>query len=123
MTRFTAIDLSALTPPDIIETIDYEAIVKDMRDDLVARFPAIVGVIDLESEPARKLIEAFAYRELLLRARINDSARAVLLLPLIHIPEPTRRPPISYAAFCLKKKKKTHPQGYRLMLEKKNPRC
>jgi phage-related baseplate assembly protein len=79
MSRFTAIDLSAMTPPDIIETLDYEAIVTDMRDDLVARFPAIVGVIDLESEPARKLIEAFAYRELLLRARINDSARAVML--------------------------------------------
>lgn len=79
MSRFTAIDLSAMTPPDIIETLDYEAIVTEMRDDLVARFPAIVGVIDLESEPARKLIEAFAYRELLLRARINDSARAVLL--------------------------------------------
>ncbi len=79
MSRFTAIDLSAMTPPDIIETLDYEAIVKNMRDDLVARFPAIVGVIDLESEPARKLIEAFAYRELLLRTRINDSARALLL--------------------------------------------
>lgn len=79
MSRFTAIDLSAMTPPDIIETLDYETIVTDMRDDLVARFPAIIGVIDLESEPARKLIEAFAYRELLLRARINDSARAVLL--------------------------------------------
>ncbi len=79
MSRFTAIDLSAMTPPDIIETLDYETIVTDMRDDLVARFPAIVGVIDLESEPARKLIEVFAYRELLLRARINDSARAVLL--------------------------------------------
>jgi phage-related baseplate assembly protein len=50
-----------------------------MRDDLVARFPLIAGVIDLESEPARKLIEAFAYRELRIRARINDGARAVLL--------------------------------------------
>ena len=27
MSRFSAIDLSALTPPDIIETLDYEAIV------------------------------------------------------------------------------------------------
>lgn len=79
MSRFSAIDLSALKPPDIIETLDYEAIVKEMRDDLVARFPLIAGVIDLESEPARKLIEAFAYRELRLRARINDGARAVLL--------------------------------------------
>lgn len=79
MSRFTAINLSGMTPPDIIETLDYEAIVQEMRDDLVARFPLIAGVIDLESEPARKLIEAFAYRELRLRARINDGARAVLL--------------------------------------------
>jgi phage-related baseplate assembly protein len=79
MSRFTAIDLSGLKPPDIIEMLDYEAIVQAMRDDLVERFPLIVGVIDLESEPARKLIEAFAYRELRLRARINDAARAVLL--------------------------------------------
>ncbi len=79
MSRFAAIDLSGLASPDIIETLDYEAIVEGMRDDLVARFPLIAGVIDLESEPARKLIEAFAYRELRLRARINDGARAVLL--------------------------------------------
>ena len=79
MSRFTAIDLSGLAPPGIIETLDYEAIVTAMRDDVVERFPLIAGVIDLESEPARKLIEAFAYRELRLRARINDAARAVLL--------------------------------------------
>ena len=79
MSRFTAIDLSGLTPPDIIETVDFETVVAEMRDDLVARFPAIENVIDLESEPARKLIEVFAYRETLLRARINDGARAVLL--------------------------------------------
>jgi phage-related baseplate assembly protein len=79
MSRFTAIDLSGLKPPDIIEALDYEQIVTAMRDDLVERFPLIAGVIDLESEPARKLIEAFAYRELRLRARINDAARAVLL--------------------------------------------
>jgi phage-related baseplate assembly protein len=79
MSRFTAINLSGLAPPEIIETLDFEAIVTAMRDDLVARFPLIAGVIDLESEPARKLIEAFAYREMGLRARINDTARAVLL--------------------------------------------
>lgn len=79
MSRFSAINLAGLPPPDVIETLDYETIVRDMRNDLVARFPDIAGVIDLESEPARKLIEAFAYRELLLRARINDAARSVLL--------------------------------------------
>jgi phage-related baseplate assembly protein len=79
MSRFTAIDLSSLSPPDVIERLDFEAIVTDMRNDLVVRFPAIAGVIDLESEPARKLIQAFAYREMLLRGRINDAARAVFL--------------------------------------------
>jgi phage-related baseplate assembly protein len=83
MNRFTVIDLSGLPPPAVVETLDYEAIVKAMRDDLVARFPAIVGVIDLESEPARKLIEVFAYREMLLRARVNDAARAVMLATAI----------------------------------------
>ena len=38
-------------------------------------------------------------------------AAVVMMLSLIHISEPTRRTPISYAVFCLKKKKtdsKTH---------------
>jgi phage-related baseplate assembly protein len=79
MSHDTALDLSVLPTPEIIETVDYEVIVTAMRNDLVARFPAIAGVIDLESEPARKLIEVFAYREMLLRARANDAARANLL--------------------------------------------
>src|SRR5680860_1759671 len=37
----------------------------------------------------------------------GDPAGYVLYLSLIHISEPTRRTPISYAVFCLKKKKKT----------------
>lgn len=73
------IDLAALETPEVIETIDYEAAVLAMRDDLVARFPSIVGVVDLESEPSRKLIEVFAYREIMIRARTNDAARANLL--------------------------------------------
>ena len=32
----------------------------------------------------------------------------VVVLSLIHISEPTRRTPISYAVFCLKKKKKNN---------------
>jgi len=79
MSRFTAIDLSALAAPNVIEEIDYEDILKAMRDDLVAIFPAIAGVIDLESEPARKVLEIAAYREVLVRARVNDAARALLL--------------------------------------------
>ena len=79
MTRFAVFDLAALPYPGVVETLDTEVIVTAMRNDLVARFPAIAGVIDLESEPARKLIEVFAYREVLLRARINDAARQRML--------------------------------------------
>ena len=79
MTRFAVFDLASLPYPGVVEALDVEAIVTSMRDDLVTRFPAIAGVIDLESEPARKLIEVFAYRELLLRARINDAAQQRML--------------------------------------------
>jgi phage-related baseplate assembly protein len=73
------IELASLPEPTVIEEVSLEAIITSMRDDLVARFPSIAAVIDLESEPARKLIEVFAYRETLLRARTNDAARARLL--------------------------------------------
>ena len=38
-------------------------------------------------------------------ANDEDSERMDVQLSLIHISEPTRRTPISYAVFCLKKKK------------------
>lgn len=79
MAGYTQINLANLPAPAVVETLSFETIVQEMRDDLVARFPAISGVIDLESEPARKLIEVFAFRELLMRARINSAARAVMI--------------------------------------------
>lgn len=76
---FTSIDLSRLPPPDVVQTLPFEEIVTAMRDDFVARFPLIAGVIDLESEPVRKLIECCAYREINVRARVNDAAKALML--------------------------------------------
>src|SRR5680860_1692672 len=55
---------------------------------------------ELEGEGA---VPAWSYAELAQELR---SPRAVWMLSLIHISEPTRRTPISYAVFCLKKKKK-----------------
>lgn len=71
--------IAGLPDPDIVETLDVEAIITALRDDLVSRFPPIVGVIDLESEPARMILEVVAYREVLIRARVNDAARANLV--------------------------------------------
>lgn len=73
------VDLSSLPPPEVVENLVFEALVADIKADLVARHPAAADVIDLESEPLVKLLEAFAYRELNLRARYNDEARALLL--------------------------------------------
>ena len=90
MTRFAVFDLASLPYPGVVETLHIEAIVNSMRNDLVARFPAIAGVIDLESEPARKLIEVFAYRETLLRARAIEPEHAELAadnadaVPVVH---------------------------------------
>lgn len=73
----TAVDLSRLPPPDVIEPLDFEAINAALRADFVARFPEFSASV--ESDPIVKLIEAAAYRELVLRARINDAARANLI--------------------------------------------
>lgn len=76
-TGYTAVDLSRLPAPEVVETLSFEDLLAEMRADLVARFPSLTAL--LESEPAYKLLEVFAYRELLLRQRINDAARAVML--------------------------------------------
>ena len=81
MSRFDAIDLSRLPPPKVVEEIDWRDVRNDMLDDFLARMRA-AGVEDyaaLESDPVVKLIEAAAYREMLLRQRVNDAARAVML--------------------------------------------
>lgn len=78
MTRaFTAVDLSRLPFPTVVEPLDVEAIVAAMLADLRARAPEFTALV--ESDPAYKILEACAYRELLLRQRVNEAAKAVLL--------------------------------------------
>jgi len=77
--RFTQVDLSKLPAPDVIEALDFEAVLASMKADVIARLPSLEPVLNLESEPVTYLLEAFAYREVLLRSRLNDAARAVLL--------------------------------------------
>lgn len=74
---FTAIDLSTLTPPDIVETIDYQTILTEMVADLRQRDPSFTALV--ESDPAFKVLEVAAYREMLIRQRVNDASRAVMV--------------------------------------------
>ena len=73
----TLIDMSLLPPPQAIEALDYESLRSTMVSDFRERYPAWSA--ELESDPVIKLIETFAYREFLLRARINHAVRSVML--------------------------------------------
>lgn len=77
MSAFAAVDLSRLPAPDVVEPLDYEAILAAMLADLRQRDPSFDALT--EADPAYKLLEVCAYRELLLRQRVNSAARAVML--------------------------------------------
>ncbi len=72
------LDLSSLPAPTIVEALSFESILAALKADLTARFPGF-DALELESEPATKLLEVCAYREMLLRTRVNDAAKAVML--------------------------------------------
>lgn len=80
---FTAVDLSRLPAPSVIETPSFEQILSELVASLQAILhaePEGAAVFDalLDSDPAMILLQVFAYRELLLRARINAAAKAVM---------------------------------------------
>ena len=76
-TRYTPVDLSQLPPPQVVEPLSYEEILDEQTEQMRTLFPALIQ--DLESEPVLKVLEATAYRELLIRQRVNDAARATML--------------------------------------------
>lgn len=77
MRQPSTIDLSQLPPPSLIEALDAESYVAAAIAEYRARFPDFDAI--LESEPVVKLIEVFAYRETLMRSRVNKTALATLL--------------------------------------------
>jgi len=112
MVTTTRINLANLPAPDVVEEIDYEKIVDDLKLMINGEVPllfdkdgkpqklaatlvelptgekvwqipqsASAGLLylHLESDTTTRQITIFAYREMLLRARINDAARATML--------------------------------------------
>lgn len=77
MGNFTAIDLSKLPAPKVVEQLSYEAIFQSILSDFLGKNPSYSTL--LESDPAMILLEVCAYRELLLRNRINEAAKATML--------------------------------------------
>ncbi|WP_343560415.1 baseplate J/gp47 family protein [Kiloniella sp. b19] len=82
--RFTPINLRQFSLPDLLENTDVEVILAELKTFLISSIPAeeraaVAATLELESDPATKLLEAFAYRESLLKQVFNDGARAVML--------------------------------------------
>lgn len=78
------IDLSQLPAPDVVETLDYEELLAERKATLISLYPeeeqeAVARTLSLESEPIVKLLQENAYRELILRQRINEAAKGVML--------------------------------------------
>lgn len=78
------IDLSQLPPPVVVEPLDFETLFAQRKAAFIAMFPEdeqeeIARTLELESEPITMLLEENCYRELLLRQRVNEAARAVML--------------------------------------------
>lgn len=74
---FTVIDISQLTAPEVVESLDFETIFDSMLADLLQRDETFTALV--ESDPAYKILEVCAYRELLIRQRVNESAKAIML--------------------------------------------
>ena len=79
MSAFTAINLEKLPAPSIIDLKDFETVFAEVKAYLIDREPELELVLNLESEPMTKLLQAWAYREILLRNEVNDAGRGNML--------------------------------------------
>ena len=73
----TLSDLASLPNPAVIETLSFETIFSELQTEFQSRYPDYSAL--LASDPAVKLLEVAAYREVLLRNRVNAAAKASLL--------------------------------------------
>lgn len=73
----TPSDLASLPTPAVIEPLSFDTIFSQLQTEFQSRYPDYSAL--LASDPAVKLLEVAAYREVLLRNRINAAAKASLL--------------------------------------------
>ncbi len=125
----------AMTIPDEL-IIKYFELVTDIHPDIVDKIKLDleenrVNPRDIKMNLAKEIVKLYheeekaieaenRFKEVFQKGQIPNDIKTVdvlksdfdlineLVLSLIHISEPTRRTPISYAVFCLKKKKNTN---------------
>lgn len=100
------IDLSQLPAPDVVETLDFETILAERKATLISLYPedeqeAVARTLTLESEPLVKYLEENAYREVILRQRINEAAKAGMVAYAIKTTSTSSRQIITLNAWSL----------------------
>lgn len=75
-TSSSGVDLSRLPPPTIVEALTFETILADLTARVQEIMPGFDATVD--SDPAVKILQLWAYRELLLRQMVDDAGRQLL---------------------------------------------
>ncbi|WP_093222972.1 baseplate J/gp47 family protein [Sphingomonas sp. NFR15] len=75
----SSVDLSRLPAPTIVEQLDYETVYAELL--AYVQSPGVLPSFDatVDSDPAVKLLQVFAWRELIIRQRFNDRARQTMV--------------------------------------------
>lgn len=73
------IDLSKLPPPQVIEPVDFEATLAEMKADIITSAPETKAALALESSVLSKFLERSAYWLMGRTQKENEDANAVML--------------------------------------------
>lgn len=74
------LDMSRIPLPDAVEELDFSTLLSVIKSDYVARMRVDDPGYSLnDNDPAARLLETLTFREMLWRARVNDSVRGTLL--------------------------------------------
>lgn len=76
-TLSNSVDLSRLPPPSVVEQLSFETIYGEILASLTSLLPFFDATV--ESDPAVKILQVAAYRELLIRQQFNERARQVMV--------------------------------------------
>jgi phage-related baseplate assembly protein len=75
--KFDGVNLARLPAPQVVDVLDFDTVRDALLADVVALMPAFSALTP--ADPAVKLLELFAYRELLLRVSVNEASLANML--------------------------------------------
>lgn len=69
----------SLPPPDALQSVDFDALLAQLKADILAEMPGEQATIDLEADPLNEILQSFAYRIAVERNRANGQALSIML--------------------------------------------